>query len=274
MTDMSLQSLFNLYELSTGRRGFALRQVHQRALALGFQELVDHVALAIEHERQTRQLDLRWAGRETRQTAVDAAVKPVDILVDRALTSLRDSAAAQVDVATPGDGIAQKVDAFLHALFPPGVAAVTSLSYVEELDAVECIVEKLQGDLAPVVADLGLTRHANRLAALAVEYRTALTTPKPEALTWGEVRAARAQGQEMLLEAVGLIVGHYRGPSPESRAARTQLLAPILEQNEAVRRYLRSRRRVEDVDPDTGEVDPEAPLSGPDPAGGEAQPPA
>jgi hypothetical protein len=47
---------------------------------------------------------------------------------------------------------------------------------------------------------------------------------------------------------------------------------PILRQNEAIRQYLRARRGVEDVDPDTGEIDPNAPSSGPTPEGGAALP--
>ena len=49
--------------------------------------------------------------------------------------------------------------------------------------------------------------------------------------------------------------------------ARSALLAPILKQNEAIRTYLRARRGVEDVDPETGEIDPStAPVEAPAPA--------
>ena len=40
---------------------------------------------------------------------------------------------------------------------------------------------------------------------------------------------------------------------------RGDLLAPILQQCEEISQYRRARRAVEDVDPDTGEIEPDAP---------------
>jgi hypothetical protein len=86
---------------------------------------------------------------------------------------------------------------------------------------------------------------------------------------FGQVRAARAQGQAHLLEAVAMIIGKYPKSSAEDVAARVALLGPILQQNEAIRAYLKSRRSVQDVDPETGEVDPGAPQAE-SPSGGAA----
>jgi hypothetical protein len=60
-----------------------------------------------------------------------------------------------------------------------------------------------------------------------------------------------------------MILGLYPRSTKEHLAARAALLAPILQQNEAIRQYLRSRRAVEDVNPETGEIDPAAPASEP-----------
>jgi hypothetical protein len=46
------------------------------------------------------------------------------------------------------------------------------------------------------------------------------------------------------------------------------LLAPILRQNDAIGQYLRARRAVTDVNPDTGEEEPNVPGAGQGPAGG------
>lgn len=70
----------------------------------------------------------------------------------------------------------------------------------------------------------------------------ALEAPESEALSFGTVRATKAQGQEYLLQAVALILGrHYRNTKADV-AARQSLLGPILKQNEAIRQYLRVRR--------------------------------
>jgi len=264
--DASLGPLFNLYLFSTGRRLFAVGVVRERAAARGFQELVAHADVALAHDRKTLGLDKTWAANQGRRTDGTIDVHRVDALVDRTLTALRDAALAMAAVAKPGDGLEKEVNAFLHEIFPSGLAAVTSRPFVEELGEVDRIVERLQGDLAPVVAELGLGRYAARLAEVAEEYRTALQAPR---LQFSTVRAARARGQELLLEVVALIVGRYYQHTPDHKAARQELLGPILHQNEAIRKYLRTRRAVEDVDPATGEVDPDAPPSTPGSEGGE-----
>jgi len=275
--DASLSSLFNLYAFSTGRRLFALRQVQKLAKDMAFPELETHAAMAIKHDKKTRELDHQWSaipGAALKPTTTKTAKKPtdaqrVDALVDRTLTSIRNAAVAQAEGADPDDDIAGNVEAFLNEIFPAGVQAVTTLPFVDELSVVDNIVTMLKGKLAATVTDLGLNRLANRLSKLAVEYRAAQETPAPLELDFGTVRAARAQGQDYLLQAVAQIVGKYYGNTNEHTSARSTLLAPILKQNEAIRLYLRSRRAVEDVDPETGEVDPGAPPTGePPPAVG------
>lgn len=160
----------------------------------------------------------------------------------------------------------------LSAIFPGGsVIEVTQSTYVEELEAVDGILTTLKSkELAPIVTELGLTRLVKRLTKLAVDYRAAQEAPTAETVGWDKVRAARAAGQEDLLQAVAMILGLYPKSTPEHLATRANLLAPILKQNEAIRLYLRSRRTVQDVNPETGEVDPNAPVGEPAPAGGGA----
>jgi hypothetical protein len=142
---------------------------------------------------------------------------------------------------------------------------MTSLGFVDELAAVENILTAFDADLAPSVAELGLTRLAKRLAKLAVEYRSALDAPEPEVVRFGEIRAARAQGQQHLLQAVAQILGKHWRDTPEDVAARAALMAPILKQNEAIRQSLRTQRPVEDIDPVTGEVLPAGTAAEPGP---------
>jgi hypothetical protein len=252
-----LATLFNLYQFSTGRRIFALQQVLKGAKKLKLADLEAHLTAAIKHDRATRKLDLEWQKQGSRSKSQGDASR-IDPLVDRTLTALRDGAAAQAEGASPDDDIVEKVATFIGEVFPTGVTAVTQLSYVDELSAVDEIVAKLKGELAPMVKELGLTRQATRLARLAGEYRAALEAQPPPALDFGTVRAARAEGQNLMLQAVAMIVGKFPSNTPEHAQARTALLAPILRQNEAIAQYLRTRRTVEDVNPETGEVEGEA----------------
>ena len=244
-----LGTLLNLYVFSTGRRLFALQQVQKLAKDRGLADLDAHIAGALQHDGQTLALEKQWETSGASAPKGEAA--RIDTLVDRTLSALRDAAQAQAEGAEPGDEIAEMADAFLKTLFPAGVAAITNLSFIEELAVIDSMIIKLKGPLAPAVKELGLTRLAKRLTSLADEYRGALSAPSP-ALKFGEVRAARARGQEMLLEAVAMILGKHPLSTNQDLTARTSLLGPILKQNEEIGQAMRARRALADVDPATG----------------------
>lgn len=263
----SLSTLFDIYLFPTGRRLFALGQVAGRANARGFHELGKHCTDAVLQDRACLALERRWDGlaAESRGKAppkVPAAGAPldaasVDPLVDNTLTAIRDHAVSQTAGAPPNDPIHATVAKLLKAIFPAGVQEVTRLAFVLELAAVDDIVGLLQSqEHAPVVKELGLVRLATRLADLAVVYRAAIGAPDESTLVFGDVRAARIEGQDRLLEAIALVLGRHHGKTAVDVAAREDLLGPILAQNEAIRAAMKARRSVVDVNPETGALDP------------------
>jgi hypothetical protein len=257
-----ISELFKLNTLSSGRRMFALRKLRPIAQHYGYTRLVTRIDQALQHEEHVRVLNWEWEASK-RQEASDP-IKELDSLLDQTVTAVRDGAASQARGARPDAEITGKVEHFLATLFPAGVQAITHLSYVEELDGVEFLLSKLGGELAPLVVDFGLGRQVERLAELSAEYRAALES-KPTRMRFDVVREARATGQNHLLAIVAIIVARYCDDhDPEHMSARAQLLAPILEQHEAVRAYLSARRAVRDIDPDTGalldEPTPEQPV--------------
>jgi hypothetical protein len=261
----SLSSLISLYSFSTGRRLFAFRQLLAltQSPTYSFPPLTAHLNAAIAHDNATRDLERRYATTPATSPRGLTEAKRVDILVDRTLSAIRDAAVAQANGADPGDPIIATSEKFVRTIFPKGLNDMTSLGFVEELSAVQGIVTAFQAELAPVVAELGLGRLAKRLTKLAVEYDAVLNAPDPEVVGFGEIRAARAQGQQHLLQAVAQILGKHWQDTPEDVGARAALLAPILKQNEAIRQSLRAHRAVEDIDPVTGEINPSAPVTEP-----------
>jgi hypothetical protein len=275
----SLSALLDIYVFPTGRRLFALRQVATRAKARGLLELTTHCAGAVAHDRECLSLERRWEGlvadaKGKASSKPSAAGSPpdaasIDPLVDNTLTAIRDHAVNQTAGASVDDPIHATVGAFLKSIYPAGVQEVTSLAFVLELAAVDDIVRLLQSkELAPVVKELGLGRLSKRLADLAVAYRAAIEAPSETTLVFGDVRAARIEGQDRLLQAVAMVIGKYHGRAAEDVAARDDLLGPILAQNEAIGAALRGRRTVVDVDPETGALDPNGVAGGAEAAEG------
>ena len=250
--DGALETIINLYQFPTGRRLFAHKQIRARAESDGFDKLVKHCDKAITHDTQTQSLEKRWAG-ESNTSDANPNAQRIDILVDRTLGAMRDHTIAQAAGAPDNDPIHVSVDTFTKKVFPAGVHTISSLPYVEELEAVDAIVHSLQNELAPLVQELNLQRHTARLASLAIDYRKALEAPPPSVLTWGNVRNARAEGQGLLLETVAIILGKYHSRSAKGSAERLHYLDPILRQNEALGTAFKSRRSPSDINADTGE---------------------
>jgi hypothetical protein len=247
-----LGTLLNLYVFSTGRRLFALQQTQTIVKDRGLNEIEAHIAAAIEHDQKTVALEQQW--ETSGANAPKSEAVRIDGLVDRTLSAIRDAAQAQAEGAEPGDEIAEMAESLIKTLFPAGVAAITSLSFIEELAVIDAIIFKLKGPLAPAVKELGLTRLAKRLTSLADAYRGAISEPSP-ALNFGDVRGARARGQEMLLEVVAMILGKHPLATPLDLAARTELLGPILKQNEEIRQAMRARRSPQDLEPRAGSAE-------------------
>ncbi len=213
-----------------------------------------HHHRALDHESKTLKLEAKWEA--SGYDSDPQRVKKVDAKVDRTLTAIRDAAYAQSMASEMDDPLYATVHEFLGELFPAGVHAVSSMAYVEELAAVDTIVKQMKGPFARHVKDLGLERLAGRLAELAKEYREVQEEKPAGDATYGDVRAARAQGQKYLLQAVAVVVGTYFNETAEHVRLRTALLTPVLVQQEAVRQYLKVRKPVEDIDPNTGEAKP------------------
>jgi hypothetical protein len=115
--------------------------------------------------------------------------------------------------------------------------------------------------------------YEEKVLALDVQWRRSQATSKqpadsstatPASVSFEEVRKARARGQDYMLSAAALILGKYYESTPEAGRARGELMASIMEQHEIVHAYLRARRKVRDIDPDTGEITDEVDLEQPE----------
>ena len=258
-----LASLFVFYQFSTGRRLFAMQELQKLAQIEGLTAISSVCTLAIEHDRATRVIEARWAARKT-GAHYAPITKNIDGQVDTALTALHDGLDNEAQNSAPHDPLAAQAEMVRSILFPKGVAAITSLNYVDELTEVDRILRTAKSaDWAPVIRDLGLQRRIDRLEALESQYRAAIADPGDQ-VVFSDVKAARNQGQSFMLQAIALILGQYPSDSENDVAQRTKLVAPIIRQNEAIREDLRARRPVSDINPDTGEpetppVDPQAP---------------
>jgi len=260
--DIAHSDLIDLNQFSTGRRVFTFTRLLEIAKKLGLLEIQSLVEEAIDFDKGTYVLEQQWATKRkkgkpsAKQLKAQRALQRIDGRVDRTLTGLRDSAMNLIKGADEEEEkeLIADVENFVHAIFPNGVKAVTSLPYQEQLVAVSAIVGKLEGELSPLVNKLGLTVNVNRLFKLVPEYDAA--QKNVDTLDFGKVKAARATGQNYLLRIVAKVLGTFDQPTGVHAEKRSALLGPVMAQNAAISEYIRARRSVPDLDPQSGEEQP------------------
>ena len=94
---------------------------------------------------------------------------------------------------------------------------------------------------------------ASRLEKLFKEFRDELSKSNSPTVSYDQVEAARNELHEYASMAEVLILAEYPGLDEDSAHRRESLLAPMTEQQERVLEAQRRRRRLRDVDPETGE---------------------
>ncbi len=260
-----IASLLRLYQLPTGRRAFAHRQVLKRATERGLDALVAHVTAAHTHDHETLRLERQRLG--TSRGAYTAETHKLDTLVDRCVVGLKSYLDSQQQSFLPPHPRYQAAEALLQALFPTGASDIVRLSYAQEYEAVSSLLKGLDSDeLKPHVEALpDLSFLIANLRETNAEYGASLSSG-PNGPSGDELRVARDRGHELLAWTVVLIAAQYTASNDSDEV--THLLQPIMQQNEAMRLARQRRRQPLDVNPDTGdeetnEGDPDEPIGDP-----------
>jgi hypothetical protein len=251
---VSLRQWIRVNVLTVGRRLLALKQMRALAAARGEPPLIDSIDQLIAYDEELIGRENLWR-QQRDQSLTRPEGKRVDALVDRQISLVFSTSAQCLEGLDPlkDAALRAKGEAMLGGLFPNGVGAITSLPYDDELAVVEHIIKGLEGEWAPVVAELGLTRQVARLRALGAEYAAALGKLPQVVLDFKTLRAERWLGHELMLGVIAQVLALYHGPDPKSAASREALLLPIRAQDRRISEYIKRRSRVSDVNPDTGE---------------------
>lgn len=255
---MDIGDYIKLYSLPTGRRLYAARKVLEAARERNANEIAALAERAVEHDTKAFELERQYVeGKAKPKSAEDdkkSRAQLLDERLDAAVRALHDGANAFLNF---DESSAQHVAAreFLKKAFPAGLGAITQLAFVEELEAVNRLVAQLKGDLAGHVKTLNLSPHVSHVEQRLEPFRDAVGENAPEVVDFSTVRAARATGQEYIVRLTVKIFGQFDGNSAGEIDARHTLFGPIAAQNEKVSSYLKRRRRVLDVDPNSGEED-------------------
>jgi len=249
----SLLNLFSLYRLPAGRRLFALRKV--RSLASSDPPIVALVDDAIAHDTKVLELRGKWLVSKDVAVKYPARLMELDAEHDRIVSSMAAVAhglSAGMQEETPIGAAARRI---VQRVFGAGIAPLTKLDFVQQRESTNTWLALLNGELSDDAVLIGIGPMRDRLASVNKEFGEMLDAFQPETkISYDAWRTEDKLGQEKLLRVLAVIAGKYCGAKPGDDEMRTKLLAPILQQNDAVADTYRRRRPVTDVNPDSGEV--------------------
>jgi len=249
--------LLNMRQMPTGRRVFITRKMRKAAEALGATEIVDRCDEALAWDQKTMEMELAYLSDKGQVSRSRGEAQRFDQQIDARLAAMAAIAQAST-VGDEADPVVQAAHGFMAEVFPLGVAALTQLSFEEQLAAVEQLLGRFvaPGGLAAQVDQLGLRRYVTHLVPLVERFRQELEAESVARVTFDQLESARAQGRDLLASAVFLAAATYYRRTPADTQARNRLLHELYRQDELLSRAFRRGRMVVDIDPDTGVEQP------------------
>lgn len=264
----SVRDLITMYEHTPGSLLFGLKGVRAAAAKRDLPQIVQACDKATKAAQEYYNVNAAWERTKNQpKSKGEGDAVALDPLVDRGVTGLQDAAYIPVRSLPKEHPLAIAGRAFLQNGLPNGAEAITKLAHPEELVAVQQLISRCDDpkDLRPHVQTLGLSPFVENLRELSVRFEVALRRPAQGETTWDKVKATSFEAQECMVELVAKIIGTFHLRTPEHIEARTDLLFPIIEQDDRIAEARKQRRPVIDVDPVTGDpvVTPPAGPTGP-----------
>ena len=246
-----LSDYFNLNQPAPGRAVYAARGVARKAE--GQADLLAATQRVEEDGLEALRLNDAWRGREISRATYTPEIIKLDSYLDRAVGAIDNSAMSFKLAFPPESDLHQASTRLLDEAFKNGVAAITKIPIAEEILAVDLLLERLKGSLSEEVSLLKLTALVERVEEIRGQIGVALGKLDKTQLTFDKVKHARDRCVERYFHLVALILAKHPGDTAEDLSIQRDLMAPILEQNEAMKRLYRARNSSGDINPESGE---------------------
>ncbi|MFU8807139.1 MAG: hypothetical protein ACNA8W_25245 [Bradymonadaceae bacterium] len=246
-----------LRRLPTGRASYALHKMNEVVESGDIPApIVESIEVAEARAQETRDLELLWMESRNVNTAARGKAVYLDTKIDQTIAGIARILEGEA-VGDEGDPEVIAAKTLLARIFPEGVSAIVHLEFEEQLDLVLAIIARLRGNLAGEVRLLGLERHVARLETLTSQFRAELGRRASRPVDFETVRASRNALHEAMCEVVVAVLFNLRERTSTNDELITALLAPIVEQENAIAEAFRRKRRPLDVDPHSGvELEP------------------
>ncbi|MFU8803501.1 MAG: hypothetical protein ACNA8W_06810 [Bradymonadaceae bacterium] len=238
--------------MPTGRIVFSMTEMRAKAEARSLSNIVDWLNQTIRKARATLRTEHSYDQTRDKTSQARGKAVAIDRDIDGLIAAIEAIVAART-VGDPDDPVVKAANTVHRVVYPRGVASITNQSHEIQLGTMLVMEEHFHGDLANEVELLGIQREVARLSRLMKDFRTELSHVNQPGTTYDQVTEARDELHEYMTMAIALVIAAYPSLDPEATRARESLLAPLADQQARVLADRRRRRRVYDVNPDTGE---------------------
>lgn len=239
----------NYYKFPAGARTYALRQTAELEPVKQKPDILKHVEKGVDANVKAVGVNMRWRQRERKESIHRSGAGEVDAQIDGTLSDIH-GIVERFGRATLESKKKRMAVEFDSEFFPEGVYPITSLQYVEQHEAVNHLLERIEAGWTDHVKTLNLVEEVEQLAQLNETYGELLDTTAAEGLTFEQVRRVRREGEDAFHRAIFALFAGFMG----DKETLHQVLEPIEIQNERLRQYYRSRSAAPKVDPDSGEI--------------------
>lgn len=247
----TVEDLVNLHVIPPGRVVFAMSAVLNDLKTSDDKPMRVFVERVRNQAMRTWDEEQRWLAARRGEQGYLRAIRAANEVADARLNGFHgqlESLTHLVDAPKLRKAI-EEIEAIV---FPDGPHAVVSAEYAEQVGYVLGAMDRLKAEHARHLGQLKLKNHVDTVVEAHLDLQRALESGRRGA-GFESVISARAALQRVLRVLVARSVSQYPGWNEGDRPARMLILQPLLAQNDQVDNYLRRRRSVRDVNPETGQ---------------------
>jgi hypothetical protein len=222
------------------------------ATDLGHADIADAARVEFEWEKQTTALIRSWSQDKNKIEGVREQAAAIDQKLDRAVSALSTQLQSLVS-AFQGEDLGDLAERAHGRLFPAGVAGIVLLNYEEQLAKCRDLVRAFRALPSAELQQLNVEPFVARVEALLPQFKQALDGASKREVSYADIKAREASGQERMLGVVVRCLARYPEHTQEHQKLRAQLLAPILDQQRRLKESFARRAGQTDINPENGE---------------------
>ena len=247
----TLKYLLKINRLPMGRRHSAFIKIRLIALALGLTDVVEFCDIIIAFEEELREKTLT-----SKKIVPNSQLSFFGTLISKTLTAIQKLCLLPIE-NFPDSEEAKLGQEVINDIFSGGVAGITQQVRPDIARDMDIVLKKFKTLYSGHAEALNFEKYVEKLDGHCVDFITEFDKVKKKEVTAEELREGKNTGQNHMRSLVARIIGTYPDETPEHISARKRLLDPLFNQLKEVKAYRKSRRKVLDINPETGEVEVE-----------------